>query len=405
MEISKYPFPESDTWFVTKTYAPRFDTNGNQVTKREEYGEQVSGEPNEELPRTSTNFVNKVYQKHVNVLFREAAAGGHLNQYQNFFSKIDRYQRNALPPNSELSGLTFITRPRLCLASSSLRQSRMMLSLDTENIRSTAFMIRCMLDTRFCRDNIDLVAQSPMVDVRNPFFVPLCNGLTGISGFPDHQIQTTTTEGGFFSEDQTFAIGSDRLNRTYDLTLSFKDIQHSPLASIFDYWVEYIAQVVRGGMSAYSDDIDNQRINYTVSIYRFNLDPSKKIITKYAKATGCFPRSSPMGDMMNVNENELFVANASRFSIPFVANKIEYNDPAILMDFNILMKRYCPKIVKDEVPILDLTPHNNFQGLPYVVTNKFGIQLVFKDVDYENNDQRLAGEPTSFSSGAIDNIV
>jgi hypothetical protein len=369
-------------WYVTKTHAPMQNDAGEEITKPQQFGYTLKPWEGEEFPRSDTNFTNKVYSRHVNLINMESGSGGFSNQYQNFFSRFDRFQKNILPPNSELSGPTFITRPRLCLASSSLRQVRTMMPLDTTNPTSVAFMIRCMLDTRFCRDNIGIAANSPLVDVRNPFFVPLCNALTGITGFPDYQIQTTTTDGGFHCEDQTFVIGSDRLNRTYDLTLGFKDIQHGPIAAIFDYWIEYMTHVVRGSMMAYKEDIDNQRMNYTVSIYRFNLDPSKRIITKYAKATGCFPRSTTTGGMTNVNDNEIFVSTAGRFSIPFTANKIEYNDPAILMDFNLLAKRYCPTI--DTAPILSMNPHNNFRGLPYILTNKNGIQLVFKDVDSVN---------------------
>lgn len=293
------------------------------------------------------HFSNSKWANEVDAALRSVAAGGYTNQIQTFLKGIDRYQRNILPTNAEHSGLTFITRPRLNLQSSSLRQDRVFAPLDGDPatvVNSMQFMIRCLLDTKFAYQMVGKNIRSPLVDYENPFFTPLCNALTGISGYPDPIIQTLTTDPGFHSEDQTFAIGHDDLNKTYDLNLSFKDIQHGPICAMFLYWIRYIHNVTKGTMLAYSDDIDNQRLNYTVSIYRFVMDPSRRYITRFSKATGCFPKSVPIGAMFNFSEGELFISSAGKFSIPFVANKIEYNDYAIFADFNRLAERYWPDI-------------------------------------------------------------
>lgn len=340
-----------------------------------------------------------------NLAFLSSGLGGYANQIQTFLTCLDRYQHNILPVNSEYSGFTFITRPRLCLRSSNLRTNRRMVPLDTRAPNSMAFMIRALLDTNLGTNDAEmtqLLQNSPMFDFRNPFLIPCCNALTHVGGFPDPMVQTATTEGGFYSEDQTYAIGSDDLNRTYNFQLGFKDIQHGPIAALFYYWLEYMRCVTRGLMAAYADDIDQQRMNYTVSIYRFNLDPSKHYITKYSKATGCFPTSLPLGAMMNKNNQEHFVNAATEFSIPFVANKVEYQDYAILLDFNALVRRYCPSInlvrgidsatgmqasaTKEssqtdyECSVLPHSPLENFRGLPYITTDKFGIRLEFRRV-------------------------
>ena len=305
------------------------------------------------LDEVSINhFTNSKWADEVDAALRSVAAGGFNNQIQTFLRGIDRYQRNILPVNAEHSGLTFITRPRLNLQSSSLRQDRVFAPLDGDPATVTTsmqYMIRCLLDTKFANTTGKL-HPSPLVDYENPFFTPLCNALTGISGYPDPIIQTLTTDPGFHSEDQTFAIGHDDLNKSYDLNLSFKDIQHGPICAMFVYWLRYIHNVTKGTMIAYADDIDNQRLNYTVSIYRFVMDPSRKYITRFSKATGCFPKSVPLGAMFNFSEGELFISAAGKFSIPFTANKIEYNDYAIFADFNRLAERYWPEISTDPDP-------------------------------------------------------
>ncbi len=341
----------------------------------------------------------------VNLAYASTGAGGYFNQIQQYMTCLDQFDMHSVQPNTETSGLTFITRPRLCLQSSNLRNNRIMTALDTLNRSSMAFAIRCLLDTNFHKANggryKDYVNTSPIVDVLNPFLVPACNSLVGFSGGQDIVVQTQTTEGGFQCEAQTFAIGSDNLQRgNYQLQLTFRDAQHGPITALFFYWLEYIRCVTRGIMLAYADDIDEQRLNYTVSIYRFLLDPSRKYITKYAKFTGCFPTALSIGSMFNKNPGEYFVQSASQVTVPFMCNKIEYMDYAILMDFNTLVRRYCPWInsVANKpneyhspnlkgyqssdlmCPNLPREPMSNWRGLPYITSDMHGMRLEYRRV-------------------------
>jgi hypothetical protein len=159
-------------------------------------------------------------------------------------------------------------------------------------------------------------------------------------------------------------------------------------------------------MLAYGDDIDDQRLNYTVSIYRFLLDPSRKYITKYAKYTGCYPTSLSIGGLFNKSPGEYFVSAATNFTVPFICNKVEYMDYAILMDFNTLMRRYCPSInwnTKQEEhepdirgyqsgellhPNLPREPFSNWRGLPYITSDMHGIRLEYRRVSNPVYDAR-----------------
>jgi len=329
--------------------------------------------------------------------FRSSGSGGLNNQFQNFFTGIDKFKRNMLSPNSEHSGMTFITRPKLNLTSSALRQSSKMLALDTQDVSDVQFMIRCLLDTRFARKELlSKAGQSPLLDMRNPFNIPLCNALVGVSGWPDIVLETNTTEGGFHSEDQTVPIGSDNLNKTYDLTLTFEDIQGGVIASIFDFWLESMRCLVKGIMIPYKEDIDENRLCFTVSIYRFVLDPTLKYVVKYAKATGCYPISLPTGGFFNVNENEVTKADCAKFSIPFKVNKIEYNKPEVLRDFNTLVERYSPREATEDTMeasisllnatnIIPIAPQWNWIGVPYIYTSEKerGIQLQYRQLRTE----------------------
>lgn len=337
-----------------------------------------------------------------NLSFVTSGAGPYFNQIQTFLTSLDRFKGNILPVNMVQSGLTFITRPRLCLQSSNLRNNRRFAALDTLNPTSIPFMIRCLLDTNLGKINDGrlqpIIEKSPLVDIHNPFLVPLCNSLISMNGLPDYSIQTQTTDGGYQAEAQTFAVGGDDFNRgIYDLNLNFKDIQHGPISAIIYYWLEYIRCVTRGIMLAYADDIDEQRLNYTVSIYRFALDPSRTYIVDWCKCTGCFPRTLNTGGMMQVNEGEEYTNAATQLNVNFTCNKVEYRDYAILMDFNTLVSRYCPDINLDTSgnvaepnknngvnyhelvhPNLPKEPYTNYRGIPYITSDMHGPRLEFR---------------------------
>jgi len=344
------------------------------------------------------DFNNTQYLEAVESVLRSVAGGGYNNRLQVFMRGIDRYQRSIMQTNTEHSGLTFITRPRLNLQEVSLDQDRRFAPLKVPE-PSMGHAIRCYLDTVFSK-TVRGEINSNLIDKRSPWFTPLMNGLVGISGFPDPVLQTETTNTGFFSEDQTFAKGYDELNKTYDLSLTFKDPQNGPIASIFYYWLLYMHNLTRGIQSAYMDDITYQRLNYTVSIYRFRLDPSRMYITGYAKATGCFPKSVPLGAMFNFGEAELFAPSVGKFTIPFVANKIEYNDYAIIQDFNTLAKRYWPEVNEfnaisgaTRFVEIDTAASSNFSGVPYISTAQESNETLANDGESIDSIYRSGGRP------------
>jgi hypothetical protein len=314
---------------------------------------------------------------------RARGAGDPSALYSTILSQYDRFGVNSMLPNHEVVGYTFITRPKLNLTTPSLRQDRILAMLDTAEDQSLPFAIRCYLDTNFAKrkDVAPHALACPFFNEESPFIVPLSNNLVSLSGWPDPVVDTETTDGGFFNEDLTMAKGSDRLNRTYDLTLTFRDIQGGFILALLYMWIRYIELVVRGDVTAYAEDIDQRRINYTCSIYRFVMDPSRQFVTKWSKATGCFPKSIPLGNVFNFGDRDNFISSSAQYSVPFTANKIEIWDPIIFRDFNTISKRYCSGLQNGSYVPVDLTPtaatanqpfqfsvkaENNFIGVPWV---------------------------------------
>lgn len=211
------------------------------------------------------------------------------------------------------------------------------------------------------------------MDYHNPWFAPLCNGIVGVSGWPDFTVETESTEGGFYSENQTYVTGSDNLNRTYNFNLTFKDVPSSPIFNSIFYYLRYMAAVTLGDVDSYAFNSDQRVLDYTVSIYQFIMDPTKRYILKFAKATGCFPVSFPMGDIFSFSEGSMLSQGSGKFSIPFVVNNVRYNDYLRIIDFNILAERYAPGI--SQAPIIKFNSEYNYIGLPFIVSSPKGFVL------------------------------
>ena len=290
---------------------------------------------------------------------------------QTLLSRHDRFGNSAVQINAEHVGLTFFTKPRLNLSTASIRQDPTLAMLDTLDPQSWMFALRCNLDTRFANSpKIKGLAElSPWFNSDSPFNIPLSNMLVGISGWPDYSVDYETTETGYFSESMTFARGSDEGRRNYDLSCTFRDIQGGYLMAFFYYWLKAMSLQMQGTIVAYPQERASNRLNYTCSIYRFVMDPSIRTITKWAKATGCFPINIPIGEIFNYGPGDSFIHTSQQFTIPFKATVINYMDPRHLQAFNILVERYAGQDVglrrggwiKTEV-----SAEHNFAGVPYI---------------------------------------
>ena len=359
---------------ISSTYLSHQDINkiGTNTSSDYERKRQYNDEFLENVRIKFSQLMEQNYQA--------AGAGSFESIYPKIFTRFDRFHKRYYTPNTVYSGYTFITRPRLSLTSTNLQADRYLQLFNTTNENTIQFAMRCLLDTVFSNPakkavSFNKLEKCPYFDPYNPFIPILTNTVQDISGFPSQDIATFTTEGGFFSEDQRFAMGSDRNNKSFDLNLSFTDVEGGLVMALFKLWLTYIDLVTTGEVLAYTDDIIHRRLNYTVSIYRFLVDPTNRYIVNAAKCTGCFPVNRPSGAIYDVSRAERYVEAAKNFTIQFACNKFEENDPIILLEFNTLMNRYCPGINlssstdKGTIQKYIDVPYEldyNYVGLPYI---------------------------------------
>ncbi len=280
---------------------------------------------------------------------------------------FDTIRNSIIMPETEGHGFTFFTRPKLNLSTPSIRADRILSMLDTFDPETVAFAIRATLDTKLRQLYNLSVSNSQFFNPINPFISILSNRLISLNGWPDPTLDVETTDGGYFSESITYPKGHDQLTRNYDLAATFSDIQGSVVHNLFMMWMRWIHLTNRGITTAYMEDIENRRMCFTSAIYRFVMDPSNRYITKWAKATGCFPRSTATGAYFNYDSAAGHTDVAMNLSIPVtVAGKIEYMDPIIFKEFNMCVDKLSRAGASFRRAHNKLRVLLNFRCIPYI---------------------------------------
>lgn len=239
---------------------------------------------------------------------------------------------NSVPINKDYYGLAFFTKPDLRLDSSNLFRLRKFAPMLTSRETSLPRAIRAMLDFRHNSNNEDSYP-SPLIDPKQIFMPLLTNQLITMSGWPDVELPTYTSEGGVYGEQFSFADGISEIYRTYDMSVTFRNIPGDPVTAMFFYWITYAAAVFEGLLTPYPDNISENTIDYQTRIYRVILDSSKRFVQKIACTGAAFPITVPIGAAFNY-EIDTPINRNDQIAVQFRCIGAEYLDDAIMHDFN-----------------------------------------------------------------------
>ena len=355
--------------------------------------------------------LKSLYESGLDATFLSAGWGEYNKQIVNHLAKFERYGTRFVMDNYLRTGYIFITRPELNLTSVNLRQNRIMHLLDIMDPKSIQFGLRAYLDTRFTQRNLEIVAQCPYLDYRSPFFNLLMNNIQDFSGGPSYQLSVYTEEEGFFGEAQSMSIGSDSYSKPFDIQMNVVDPIGGPISAVMNFWLLYIDLLHTGEMIMYPDQIYERVLNYTVSIYRFIMDPTFRYIRRWAKYTGCFPISHPGASIFDFNGKGSYVDSVRKFSLGFRcgSGNVDVDDPIVIEEFNTVVEKYFPEIgclreggsrlgpragkdirihralipedqidetlEKHDLVRNPLIPEYNFTGVPYILDTKHGLKL------------------------------
>ena len=255
-----------------------------------------------------------------------------------FFGINHRQTPNPISINRDLFGLTFFTRPRLNFSAENLRHSRLMYPLLTQNDKSIARIIRCLLDPNINKGKVPSPGNqgitSPFVDPQQAFIPILTNNLLSASGWPDVIAPLFEAPEGVYKETYALVDGISVDYSTYDIQANFRNLPGDPITRLFFYWVHYMSLVFRGEMVAYPDDIVTREVNYNTRIYRLVLDSTKTKVQKIGACGAAIPTVSPMGAAFNFESDRPYNNSNDQISIRFRCMGAIYDDPILLFAFN-----------------------------------------------------------------------
>lgn len=348
---------------------------------------------------TTDGRIGKLNRSDLDILFTEGGTGPLSSPMTAaFWGTNHRGMQIATPTNREQFGLTFFTRPRLNLSDSNLVTRSLSLLASTDK-RSIKRAIRAILDPYTSGTNrassivepdaYKKTYPSDLIDPLNPFISILGNTLTGLSGWPDIDVDTYTSQEGLYKEQWAMVDGVVNYYGSYNLNATFKNLHGDPLGYLFYVWAAYASLAYEGVITPYISSIIENEIDYQTRIYRVILDPTRTKVTKIACCGAAFPTASNVGAGFNFNGDKPFMTDLDSHSVSFKCMGALYYDPIAIeafnmtvMDFNPNMRRGTRDRVYDQIAYADMLKFN-FTGYPYIDINTSELTWWIDKRDYQ----------------------
>lgn len=302
---------------------------------------------------------------------------------------------NPVVGNLDNTGITFFSKPRLCLSADNLGLERKLTQLATNDSITLQRAVRCMLD------HVGEVVRgvtTPLSDPRLPFIPILTNNLISLSGWPDPVMQYWQSQAGNWKESLALVDDVYANNEVFQLTANFSNTVGDPISLLIDTWCTYAAAVYNDILQPYPDSIALNEVDYETRIYQFVLDPSRRFIQKWAITGASFPTSTPMGAAFNFDSTRPYNFSNQQLSIPFTCICAQYNDPIVLQEFNDLGKEWCGALgqIKDNRAggestgpagwrriSIEEALNYNYMALPHINTYTNELQWWITDAEYQ----------------------
>lgn len=285
--------------------------------------------------------------------------------------------------NKDRMGYVFFTRPQLNLSDSNIHATSALYNLRTKSPDALHTYIRCSLDPRLSivGGNYGKPIVSNLLNNKLCFFPLLTNTCLSLSGWPDKVLPTFESAEGARGEVYSMADGSRDMYGVFDLDASFQNIQDSPVHILFDSWTEYISEVFEGIIDPYLDMLVFREIDYNTRIYRIITDDTDRFVKQIFACGAAYPLQTSDSKFADYNTSSRYNLNSKEINIRFRCMGALYNDPRLLLEFNMAVAQFHSGIynciVRREEPygvntygLTKIGPEYraifNFHAIPYI---------------------------------------
>lgn len=271
------------------------------------------------------------FRRSLDQLSRSMGYGTYKGQAYDMFRGYNfRANGLATPANTDQVGYTFITRPELNLTDKNLSQDRYLSPLLTGNQYTIQRAIRALLDPHCVNNGYG----TPIINNNHAFLTILTNTISDVSGWPDNTMADYVEPEGIMGEAIAMADGYYRFRGAFDLTCSFVNTEGAPVLKILDTMLIYMENVLGITMVPYADNNIENRMDYTMRMYRLIMDPSRRFVQHIMANGYMYPKTNPWGAIANFSSAENFDRSNDKVNIQFRSVGAQYNDPILPWEFN-----------------------------------------------------------------------
>jgi hypothetical protein len=254
----------------------------------------------------------------------------------------------ALTKSKNHQGFFFMTRPQLNMQTENLRNVREFYRFLTKEENSLQRYARCMLDPRLIYGYSDIPPITcSLINNENPFISPATNNIKSISGWPEPVSQFFTSKRGLEGDEWIAVDGPSRVRGTFDLDVTFQNVEGDVLQMIFDTWCDYPGLTYTGKLSPYPDMIVEDEIDYDTRIYRIILDRTKRYLVDISATGYCFPVNTSRARLFDMNVGLPYSDQIDEITVRFKAVGAIYHDDILIDDFNKVVEIFNPNM-RDE---------------------------------------------------------
>jgi hypothetical protein len=247
------------------------------------------------------------------------------------------------PRPDDTIGLVFINRPLMNLSDENVKKHPQLLPLLNPNPNTLGAYVKGLLDPTWGRANSGAIGN--MLDPTFPWIAPFTNYMKTCSGFPDVQLNVSTSTPGIRKEVYQFVDGILKVNYNYDMRLSFHTFKPNILPFIFDVINHYIEGVTLGdeGLEPYPEALVGNWRDYDMRIYVTIMNKNfRNIEGIYCCGYGWF-NSFPSGAFSAVDRTQgtLRGQGQDELDVNFPAVGFRYNNLRVADQFNRTTLFFC----------------------------------------------------------------
>lgn len=252
-------------------------------------------------------------------------------------------EKRFIHQNKVNMGYTFFTRPQLNLSPHNIRYSRQLYGfLGSEHNMDMSTFVKHTLDPRLA--GTAAAAGVDIINNRQAFIPIMSNALNSMTGAPDLELPSFTSEEGRMNETYTMPDGHLNIFSSVDLSATFANISGDPILNLLHTWTMAISLMTQGIIRPYVDFITENERCYDTRIFRFTLDASGDYITNYAATGPGFVDGIGIGSTFDYNRESTFNEGLNEHNVRFKMAGIEYRDPILLYEFNKIGEIFNPML-------------------------------------------------------------